>query len=742
MATTGTSGRRRLLLEAGDVGLQLRPPASPSLPVLLPGQSPDETRLPEEGGGLPQVIGRSDSDPPRRRHEAGPPSSGSASPTSAGVNDNDAVINRIAGCGFSLKALLQFVCTLHNAAWALQELEGWKETLERGRLLQDDGTLNADLSFFSESSTTWEVAHKGIVPLTARAGSALAPIIMNGQPVYPKCLITHTWSSRFLYTVAAAVADAMEDACFFHIVQLLRTYDGVVDLMSRLGVKRLSFTYWLCAMSINQHLVVCHEECLCGKQKVTEGPDSEIGAFDIMMTNLQKRHMDSSKPFYQCIAEDKDSEFKAQLWTHNVGLDGRPDLGFTFDPHDMTILSIQDDGALAQWHTEKQPKDPRVRIGDRIHEVNGLRGAAAREMLEETPGQLDITFRRSASVYTRIWVVAEVRQAQDNIIEQRVVAHFPHYEYSPWLRCCRRIVAPRALIDHIDVRGCEATKDADRKRILGKISDVAIYNREVRRAFRLQLVRALVLRDGFVRLSWCCCLWRQRCLPAVERTLARLPSWTMSSVSGLLILLSPLMVCAMAIGGFAGFLLGEALPEADWQRDASQRASDWRSIQDPTRRVVLQQVMPCIVFLLGFVTGGEVGAPLGPILTASVELPREHLDDALHEAKGALAHAPRPVRLAAALLCRHVRRNTSEREPSDDLLLAWFGISLICLIPPAVIRQIVILTLTPDGRVAAGLHVMVLVGFACFSLLSGFLAALLFEYFNFNSRRNRFDAAT
>eukprot|EP00931_Biecheleriopsis_adriatica_P023086 TRINITY_DN14668_c0_g1_i8.p1 TRINITY_DN14668_c0_g1~~TRINITY_DN14668_c0_g1_i8.p1 ORF type:complete len:296 (+),score=21.17 TRINITY_DN14668_c0_g1_i8:138-1025(+) len=96
--------------------------------------------------------------------------------------------------------------------------------------------------------------------------------------------------------------------------------------MQLLGPAGLSRTFWICALSINQHLIGCHREpycCPCGLEKITEGKDSEIGAFDHMMERLYTH----SSSFYQLIAVDKEASVVTRIWVvaeiaqaHKLGL--------------------------------------------------------------------------------------------------------------------------------------------------------------------------------------------------------------------------------------------------------------------------------------------------------------------------------------------------------------------------------------------------------------------------------------
>merc|ERR1712232_564264 len=113
--------------------------------------------------------------------------------------------------------------------------------------------------------------------MTKRSKSSLSIIMSGRMKCFTKCLVSHTWGNIFSHTVAACVADAMEEPCYFQLVPRLQTFDGVQGLMSELGSGRLVQTYWICAISINQHTVACHmslyEPCNCGVPKITTGEE-------------------------------------------------------------------------------------------------------------------------------------------------------------------------------------------------------------------------------------------------------------------------------------------------------------------------------------------------------------------------------------------------------------------------------------------------------------------------------------
>lgn len=263
----------------------------------------------------------------------------------AGETEYDRTVDELASRGFTLGALLEFLCLL----------------LER----------NVMPSFDPDSSSTEQVAFGAAVPSSEHG--PYARVMTCGQPCYPKCLITHTWGNVFCHTLAAAVADTMGKRYFFHLIPRLRTVKRVRSLMDEIasmsGNRLIEKTYWFCALSINQHRVGCHNQhncenghllkfsgmvgsacqlctgasclrpmgtgdihfkcqaceitlckeckanavpvCGCDVDKVPAGSDlCEVDKFDQMMVRLQSVHTD----FYQVVALDKTGSALTRTW--------------------------------------------------------------------------------------------------------------------------------------------------------------------------------------------------------------------------------------------------------------------------------------------------------------------------------------------------------------------------------------------------------------------------------------------
>merc|ERR1711933_88663 len=120
-------------------------------------------------------------------------------------------------------------------------------------------------------------------------------------------MVSHTWGNVFLDTVAACVAAAQGKNYFFHIRPRLLSVERVQELMREMGPTAMETTFWICAMSVNQHTVSCDKSpwpCPCALAKVTHGTGSEVGAFHLMMQWLGQ----AVHGFTQVIAVDEGSE--------------------------------------------------------------------------------------------------------------------------------------------------------------------------------------------------------------------------------------------------------------------------------------------------------------------------------------------------------------------------------------------------------------------------------------------------
>ena len=67
-------------------------------------------------------------------------------------------------------------------------------------------------------------------------------------------MVTHNWSNLFRELMATVIADALGEHTFEFVAELLCDKEGVKVLTETLQVHDpLQDTYWICALSVNQH---------------------------------------------------------------------------------------------------------------------------------------------------------------------------------------------------------------------------------------------------------------------------------------------------------------------------------------------------------------------------------------------------------------------------------------------------------------------------------------------------------
>lgn len=175
-----------------------------------------------------------------------------------------------------------------------------------------------------------------------------------------------------------------------------------------------------------------------------------------------------------------------------------------------------------------QPGTGRKNTINRLLQVNEKHGPNARDELKQTSCNLKMTLARDASVFTRIWAIAEIHEAQCKDIKQYFLAHVGFQEYWALWSCCRRRSNAGALLKMIDVNQAEASAESDRSMILERITDRAKYNADVKEIVRSSIagskylycfgcpVRASWLPSGFLRseMRYYSCFFVAGCLIA------------------------------------------------------------------------------------------------------------------------------------------------------------------------------------------------------------------------------------
>eukprot|EP00747_Dinoflagellata_sp_TGD_P115577 gnl/TRDRNA2_/TRDRNA2_172191_c1_seq3.p1 gnl/TRDRNA2_/TRDRNA2_172191_c1~~gnl/TRDRNA2_/TRDRNA2_172191_c1_seq3.p1 ORF type:complete len:370 (-),score=37.64 gnl/TRDRNA2_/TRDRNA2_172191_c1_seq3:319-1428(-) len=169
---------------------------------------------------------------------------------------------------------------------------------------------------FSKDSTTSDVVKHAIIPQSRTddgMGVALATIWNAGQPVLPTRMVTHNWANRFRDLVAAIIAEALELQEFERIATKLSSAEGVAELKTVLHKRNvLDITYWVCAISVNQHSSICHNlMCTCNHPKfLNDEPRCEINKFDDMMMFLKEQ----VPTVRQVICVDNDFQLFWRAW--------------------------------------------------------------------------------------------------------------------------------------------------------------------------------------------------------------------------------------------------------------------------------------------------------------------------------------------------------------------------------------------------------------------------------------------
>eukprot|EP00929_Paragymnodinium_shiwhaense_P122861 TRINITY_DN9608_c0_g1_i2.p1 TRINITY_DN9608_c0_g1~~TRINITY_DN9608_c0_g1_i2.p1 ORF type:complete len:786 (-),score=85.13 TRINITY_DN9608_c0_g1_i2:142-2499(-) len=184
--------------------------------------------------------------------------------------------------------------------------------------------------------TTADVTRQAIIPATkstSHGTCALATLLMNDRDVLPEKLVTHTWSNKFVNLVAAVVADALDTSVYEEIVERLSSREERHALGAELFLKnQLDRTYWICSVSVNQHMCICDHalgtdstgvpfyqcECDAAKQLSNTPPtrsdnqsiNCEMNKFDDMMMWLASMNKD----FGQCIAVGTQLDLFTRAW--------------------------------------------------------------------------------------------------------------------------------------------------------------------------------------------------------------------------------------------------------------------------------------------------------------------------------------------------------------------------------------------------------------------------------------------
>lgn len=241
--------------------------------------------------------------------------------------------------------------------WQPCEDSAWQGTVEE--LAHRGFTIEALLRFYrddlpsqmpdfdSARHRTTDVVRRAIIPLSRKARTAYATVMMNGTPTLPAKMVTHSWGNLFRDLIAAIVADALDEDEYEQIANLLdHDFDKVLQWVTQYGVSLQ--TYWVCAFSVSQHAGICssiprgekdpvtneeHIACDCGAPKYYNTTEPlykgrsvkcEMNKFDEMMAYLSAR----DPHFSQVIAVDANIALFTRAWcvaeiakAHTIGME-------------------------------------------------------------------------------------------------------------------------------------------------------------------------------------------------------------------------------------------------------------------------------------------------------------------------------------------------------------------------------------------------------------------------------------
>mmetsp|Transcript_36820 Transcript_36820/g.79817 ORF Transcript_36820/g.79817 Transcript_36820/m.79817 type:complete len:841 (+) Transcript_36820:116-2638(+) len=235
----------------------------------------------------------------------------------------------------------------------------WHQTVKKlaqryitaAELLDFYRELQKVMPHFNPEKHTMNDIVKGVIIPKSRTeeqgGSAYADLLekrrRETQPactLYAQRMVTHEWRNLFLHTVAAVLADALDQKEYGQIAVQLTCHGGTAHLASRLEqcgtAKR---RYWMCSFCVNQHRGICgsaaveppadspeyprykantcdsvtgkrHSVCNCCEPKLWDGDDCEMNKFDDLMALLSCK----VPSFGQVVAIDRNFGLFSRIW--------------------------------------------------------------------------------------------------------------------------------------------------------------------------------------------------------------------------------------------------------------------------------------------------------------------------------------------------------------------------------------------------------------------------------------------
>mmetsp|Transcript_50820 Transcript_50820/g.91329 ORF Transcript_50820/g.91329 Transcript_50820/m.91329 type:complete len:353 (+) Transcript_50820:100-1158(+) len=186
-------------------------------------------------------------------------------------------------------------------------------------------------NFHPDRTTTSQVVRLAVIPTTKpdegstqerdASYATQAASHSGGHGKVPGVLVTHHWSNVFSHTVAAIVADALGFKTYCSVLEHMYTEQNVESCRKLILEKGVGDnTYWLCALSVDQHCTICDSHfgkdselfpmCSCGREKHWDGPACEVNKFHHVMERLRS----ISPAFRHIVAVDKDFNVFTCAW--------------------------------------------------------------------------------------------------------------------------------------------------------------------------------------------------------------------------------------------------------------------------------------------------------------------------------------------------------------------------------------------------------------------------------------------
>eukprot|EP00439_Symbiodinium_sp_Y106_P068872 s439_g11.t1 len=345
-----------------------------------------------------------------------------------------------------------------GATWSTGHAEWDSETNDLARRAISLGAL---LTFYSRleermphydptQHTTADVVRQVIIPMTAgseHGDCAAACVLMDGQTLLPDRMVTHNWANKFSHLVAAVIADALDLPSYASVLPRLQPGEMTALKSELFWRKKLTSTYWICCFAVNQHAGIC-------------GTDPVTCQLPPACTCDHPKYWSDTPPL-------KD------------GQSVRCEMNKFHD----------------SWHASFEPSGLRDMMGL----ISTLKPGFSQVIAVDAKFQL----------FTRAWCVAEIHQAQqlgmvqrmrtlsqENLTQYEILWHFQHKIF-------------------VSLEEMSASNPADTELILSKIEDKARFNAELQSlifgkdglisachmGFERMAILGAVARQGAIRLT-------------------------------------------------------------------------------------------------------------------------------------------------------------------------------------------------------------------------------------------------